>query len=121
MTDFGTTQSTCGQMLGAGHDRFVLKNEPNRKQQFKMPIQSSQQKLAGSTSVTPQCRNCEPAGVCAEIFISISESRFAAWYFPAPIIFVCTATNSNPIRAAAAADRTLSRNILRKALMGIIT
>ena len=58
MTDFGTTQSTCGQMLGAGHDRFVLKYERNRKQQFKLPIYSSQQKLAGSTSVTPQCRNC---------------------------------------------------------------
>jgi hypothetical protein len=38
MTDFGTTQSTCGQMLGAGHDRFVLKYERNRKQQFKLPI-----------------------------------------------------------------------------------
>jgi hypothetical protein len=38
MTDFGTTQSRCGQMLGAGHDRFVLKDERNRKQQFKLPI-----------------------------------------------------------------------------------
>jgi hypothetical protein len=38
MTDFGTTQSTCGEMLGAGHDRFVLKYERNGKQQFKLPI-----------------------------------------------------------------------------------
>jgi hypothetical protein len=58
MTDFGTTQSTCGQMLEAGHDRFELKYERNRKQEFKLSIRSSQQKLAGSTSVTPQCRNC---------------------------------------------------------------
>jgi len=44
-------------MLRAGQDRFVLKDERNREQQFKPLIQSGQQKLAGGTSVTPQSRN----------------------------------------------------------------
>jgi hypothetical protein len=44
-------------MLRAGQDRFVLEDERNREQQFKPLIQSGQQKLAGSTSVTPQSRN----------------------------------------------------------------
>jgi hypothetical protein len=44
-------------MLRAGQDRFVLKYERNREQHFKLLIQSGQQKLARSTSVTPQSRN----------------------------------------------------------------
>jgi hypothetical protein len=44
-------------MLRAGQDRFVLKHERNREQQFKPLIQGGQQKLAGSTSVTRQGRN----------------------------------------------------------------
>src|ERR1700732_4569409 len=44
-------------MLRAGQDGFVLKHERNREQQFKPLIQGGQQKLAGSTSVTPQGRN----------------------------------------------------------------
>ena len=44
-------------MLRAGQDRFILKYERNREQQFKLLIQRRQQKLAGSTSVTPQSGN----------------------------------------------------------------
>jgi hypothetical protein len=44
-------------MLRAGQDRFVLKYERNREQHFKLLIQRGQQKLARSTSVTPQRRN----------------------------------------------------------------
>jgi hypothetical protein len=38
MPDFGIAQSTCGQMLRAGQDCFVLKYERNRQQQFKLLI-----------------------------------------------------------------------------------
>ncbi len=44
-------------MLWPRQNRFILKYERNRKQQFEPLIQGSQQKLAGSTSVTPQGRN----------------------------------------------------------------
>ncbi len=54
-------------MLRAGQDRFVLKYERNREQQFKLLIQSGQQKLAGSTSVTPQRRSSDFALIFAAV------------------------------------------------------
>jgi hypothetical protein len=55
--DFGTPQSAGGQMLWPGQHGFILERERYREQQLELPVQSSQQKLAGSASITPQGRN----------------------------------------------------------------
>jgi hypothetical protein len=44
-------------MFWPSQNRFIFQYQRDRKQQFKLLIQSSQQKQAGSASVTPQCCN----------------------------------------------------------------
>ena len=57
MTNFGAAQSTYGQMLWPGQYCFVLKYEWDRQQQFKLLVESGQQKLPGSAFATPQGRH----------------------------------------------------------------
>jgi hypothetical protein len=57
MPDFGAAQSAGSQMLCPGQHGFILEHKRNREQQFKLPIQGSQQNLAGSAAIASQGRN----------------------------------------------------------------
>jgi hypothetical protein len=55
--DLVSPQSASGQVLCPSQHGFVLEHERYREQQLELPIQSGQQKLARSASITPKRRN----------------------------------------------------------------
>jgi len=57
MPDVGSAQPTSCQMFRPRKNRFILEHQWDRQQQFKLPVQGGQQKLARSAPVTAQRRN----------------------------------------------------------------